>query len=423
MFFQLSTKITPPDKVTGNPACHYPATFAFQTSPVSLRKLQPERIFDGVELLDSNQVLVADPSGKVIDILPADEAGEGIEKIRGWISPGLINCHCHLELSHLARQIPEKTGLPRFVEQVMSSRDAGAEIQWEAMRVNDAHMWQEGIQAVGDIANRTESIRILRETRLVYHHFIEVSGWMPGVASKRYQQARQNLEAFLQQTNRVSLVPHAPYSVSPDLWKLLVPHFSKQPVTIHNQESPAEQALFEKGEGDWPAFFKTWQIDHTHFQATGTSSLQAVFPYLASAGSLLLVHNTYTTSADIEFTNQRHSSVYWCLCPRANLYIENKLPPVDLLREKGCHLVLGTDSLASNHSLSILEEMKILSASFPTVPAEEILRWATSQGAKALQLEDELGRLTPGKRPGILQIEHLSSAGRFNQNTRITRWW
>lgn len=390
---------------------------------MNLRKIHPERIFTGVELLDPRQVLIIDSSGKIIDIIPATEAGEGIETISGWISPGFINCHCHLELSHLAGQIPEKTGLSRFVEKVMSSRDTSAEQQWEAMQANDQLMWQSGIQAVGDISNRTDSIRIYEQTRLTYHHFIEVSGWMPKVAQKRYEQACHNLEVFLQQTNRVSLVPHAPYSVSPDLWNLLVPHFSGRPVTIHNQESLAEQLLFERGEGDWPAFFRDWQIDHTHFHPTGVSSLQSVFPYLESAASLLLVHNTYTTSADIEWVKERHSSVYWCLCPKANQYIEHKLPPVDLLRQQGCTLVLGTDSLASNHSLSILDEMKILSASFPAIAAEEMLRWATSQGASALQLDNQLGRLTPGKSPGILQIDNLDSAGRIHADTRVTRWW
>jgi cytosine/adenosine deaminase-related metal-dependent hydrolase len=94
-----------------------------------------------------------------------------------------------------------------------------------------------------------------------------------------------------------------------------------------------------------------------------------------------------------------------------------------LLRQQGCTLVLGTDSLASNHSLSILDEMKILSASFPAIAAEEMLRWATSQGASALQLDNQLGRLTPGKSPGILQIDNLSSAGRIHADTHVTRWW
>ncbi len=390
---------------------------------MSLRKLQPQRIFNGVELLEPGQVLVVETSGKVIDILPATDAGEGIEQVNGWIIPGLINCHCHLELSHLEGAVPEKTGLPGFVQHIMAHRDADPAVQLSAMESANRYMWEAGTQAVGDICNRIDSLTVTRDSRITFHHFIEVSGWMPEVAEKRYQSAVQILQSFLQTSRRASLVPHAPYSVSPELWKLLMSHFPQQPITIHNQESKAEQSLFEKGEGEWPEFFAAWKINHQHFQPSGTSSLQTVFPYLQSASQLLLVHNTYTSPEDIDWTESRHGSVFWCLCPRANKYIENVLPPVDLLRQKKCRIVVGTDSLASNHSLSILDELKLLSLHFPSIPAEEMLRWVTSEGAAALQLEEILGSLTPGTSPGILQLENLGPGHQIKDTTQITRWW
>lgn len=390
---------------------------------MSLRKLQPQHIFTGIQLLPPGQVLVVETSGKVIDIVAAADAGEGIEQVEGWISPGLINCHCHLELSHLLGTVPERTGLPGFVQQIMSRRDADAGGLMQAMESADRQMWKAGIQAVGDICNRTDSLAVKNNSRITYHHFIEVSGWMPEVAEKRYHSAWQILQSFLESSGRASLVPHAPYSVSAELWKLLLPNFAGQPITIHNQESKAEQLLFEKGEGEWPDFFATWQINHEHFMPSGNSSLQTVFPYLQSASSLLLVHNTYTSAADIEWTESRHASVFWCLCPSANKFIENELPPVEMLRQKKCRIVLGTDSLASNHSLSLLDEMKLISHHFPSIPAEEMLRWATSEGAAALQLEDQLGLLRPGTSPGILQLENIGPDHLIGENTRITRWW
>lgn len=368
-------------------------------------------------------VLVVETSGKVVDILPASEAGDGIEKLAGWITPGLINCHCHLELSHLRGTIPEKTGLPGFVQHILSGRDADSGNPQIAMESADRDMWKAGIQAVGDICNRIDSLPVKRNSRITYHQFVEVSGWMPEVAKKRFQSALQTLQSFLQISPRASLVPHAPYSVSPELWKLLMTNFEGQPITIHNQESKAEQTLFEKGEGEWPEFFAAWKINHEHFIPSGNSSLQTILPFLQSASSLMLVHNTYTSAADIEWTESRHASVFWCLCPRANKYIENELPPLELLRQKNCRIVLGTDSLASNHSLSLLDEMKLLSRHFSSIPAGEMLRWATSEGAAALQLEDQLGLLRPGTSPGILQLENLGPGEQIVDSTRITRWW
>ncbi len=376
-----------------------------------------------MELLPPGQVLVVETSGKIIDIVPVADAGEGIEQVEGWISPGLINCHCHLELSHLQGVVPEKTGLPGFVQQILTHRDADTDHLQQAMESADRSMWEAGIQAVGDICNRIDSLDVKNASRITYHHFIEVSGWMPEVAEKRYHSAVQIVQSFLQRSGRASLVPHAPYSVSEELWKLLMPNFPKQPITIHNQESKAEQLLFETGKGEWPDFFAAWQINHEHFKPSGNSSLQTVFPYLQSASSLLLVHNTYTSAADIEWAESRHPSIFWCLCPRANKYIENALPPLELLRQKNCRIVLGTDSLASNHSLSLLDELKMLSLHFPSIPAEEMLRWATSEGAAALQLEDQLGLIRPGTNPGILQLENISPKHEIGDGTRITRWW
>lgn len=101
----------------------------------------------------------------------------------------------------------------------------------------------------------------------------------------------------------------------------------------------------------------------------------------------------------------------YCLCINANLYIENKVPPIDMLMKHNCTIVLGTDSYSSNWQLSIAKEMEAIHKHFPHIPIETILLWATSNGAKALGLEDEFGSFATGKKPGIAIIDnnlHLS---------------
>jgi cytosine/adenosine deaminase-related metal-dependent hydrolase len=116
------------------------------------------------------------------------------------------------------------------------------------------------------------------------------------------------------------------------------------------------------------------------------------------------VHNTFTREADILFAEASPHRVFWCLCPNANAYIENCMPPVDLLLKHRAKIVLGTDSLASNHQLSILEEIKTLQVHFPDLLLEEILSWATSNGAGALDCQDQFGSFEAGKYPGIVNI-------------------
>ena len=95
---------------------------------------------------------------------------------------------------------------------------------------------------------------------------------------------------------------------------------------------------------------------------------------------------------------------YWCLCVNANLYINNLLPPIELFRKNKLPIVLGTDSLASNDSLSILDEIKSIRRAFPSIPQQELLTWASSNGAEALIIDNDYGTFEAGKTPGLIQI-------------------
>ncbi len=139
----------------------------------------------------------------------------------------------------------------------------------------------------------------------------------------------------------------------------------------------------------------------------------------------LLVHNTFTSEADIRFALSTHQHLFWCLCPNANLYIENRLPDVMLMMNQGLTITLGTDSLASNHQLSILAEMYTLQQHLD-IPFEVLLRWATLNGAAFLGLDNLFGSLQPGRKPGIILIEFLNHGEennnlRIDNNTRIKR--
>ena len=93
------------------------------------------------------------------------------------------------------------------------------------------------------------------------------------------------------------------------------------------------------------------------------------------------------------------------LCPRSNDYISGLRPPVELLREMGCRICIGTDSLASNESLSMVEEMKC----FMDIPLRELITWATQNGAEALGLGDKIGTVEEGYHSGIVLLEGITA--------------
>jgi cytosine/adenosine deaminase-related metal-dependent hydrolase len=217
------------------------------------------------------------------------------------------------------------------------------------------------------------------------------------------------------------------------LWHNIQPHFENKTVSIHNQETIFEDEFFLQGTGDLKRMYEMMNIDNSHHQPTKRSSLQSYFDRLIKAKNILLVHNTFIKQEDIDYVKLRvakcemrneensqlttHDSrltTFFCLCVNANLFIENSLPPVELLMKNDCNIVLGTDSLASNWSLSILDEIKTITKKFPQIPTTEIFKWVTINGAKALDMDRELGSFEKGKMPGVVLIEkNLSSSKRI----------
>lgn len=378
-------------------------------------------IFDGNRFLGPGQVLITNKEGKVEAIVPRAEAGEEIQEFQGILSPGFVNTHCHLELSHMKGRIPEHTGLPEFILKIVSERHHPEEEILQAIASAEAQMKEAGIVAVGDISNNALTAAQKAKRNLAYYTFVEISGWKPEIAEPRFSNAQKVMEQFRGITAAASFSPHAPYSVSGELWEMMMPYFEGNTVTIHNQETPAENELFQSGTGNFVQMYEAMQIDQAHFTPTGKNSLPSYFPLLQKAKNVLLVHNTSTSEADIHYANhlaQQHvQDLYYTLCVNANLYIENALPPIELLRSKNANIVLGTDSLSSNHQLSILAEMQTIARNFPSIPLAEMLQWATYNGAKALQMDMQLGSIEPGKKPGIIVLENIEAISNISEAT------
>jgi cytosine/adenosine deaminase-related metal-dependent hydrolase len=381
---------------------------------MAYRKFKTDNIFTGRDILNNNSVLIANEDGSIEALINQAEAGEGIEFLSGMLCPGLINCHCHLELSHLKGAIPDGTGLTDFVYNVVTQRHFKEEEIYDAISKAEGEMLSNGIVAVGDICNNLHTMIQKQKYQLYYYNFVEVSGWLPAIAQARFEKSKLYYDRFLQLSprfNQVAMTPHAPYSVSEELWKLLNPYFQGRTASIHNQETIFEDELFKEGTGDMLRMYELLHIDNGFFKPSGKSSLQTYLPKLEPAKNILLVHNTFLAMGDLIFAESFKEQLFFCLCVNANQYIESALPPIEMLRKCGCRIVLGTDSLASNHSLNILEEIQSVLRFFPDIPLAEVLQWATIRGAEALNLDHQLGSFQPGKQPGINLITNTTESG------------
>src|SRR5688572_8055483 len=371
---------------------------------MAFQKFSADQLFDGYHLLDDQNVLITSEKGIVEDIVNKDEAGDDVQEFTGILSPGFINCHCHLELSHMKGRIPEKTGLIKFVSHVMKDRHFPETEILQAIEKAEDEMLRGGIVAVGDICNNELALPQKAKGRLWYHNFIEASGFLPQLAEQRFNRALEIFNAYTQSipaaTN--SIVPHAPYSVSEELWEKIINFPGNQLMTIHNQETEDENNLFLTKQGEFLKFYEAFNINSSFFKASGKTSLQTYLSKFLSEQQVIMVHNVHTSEEDIYYGQKLPAQLYWCFCPNANLYITGQLPNVDSFIKQNCTIVLGTDSLASNHQLSITAEIKTIHDHFPLIGTEQLLKWATINGAKALQVDNIAGSFEKGKKPGVV---------------------
>lgn len=375
------------------------------------QKLRADKIFDG-NTFQENKVLLLEPDGTIAGLIAAEEAGDEIKVYNGILTPGFINCHCHLELSHLKNVIPPHTGLIEFLCSVVTKRGFPADFIQQEIEKAEKEMEEKGIVAVGDIGNTADTASIKSSSRIRWQNFVEVLSFTDAKAAENidyYQQVATQMENALKNNatpHRTSLVPHAPYSISPQTFQRINQLTANQIISIHNQEHPAEDVLYQTGGGDYLKLFKIFGMDASPFPVTGKTSIRSVLPYFNNGQTVLLVHNTCMTEPDISWANEYAAAndiqLVYCICINANLYIENKCPPLDLFIKHNCRMVLGTDSYSSNWQLNMAKEIAAIQKHFPQLPVETVLQWATANGARALQWSDALGSFEKGKKPGVV---------------------
>ena len=365
-------------------------------------------------------VVAMDDDGVVKGVFNPGEIDETlIEQYKGALIPGFINAHCHLELSHLLGVVPRSTGLPTFLSTVINERGNHEMKLEEAIEEADKLMYENGIQAVGDHVNSAVTAKIKETSPIKYHTFVEVMATTKEDVVTRIDNAKEIEFHF--DYKHSSITPHAPYSCSKFLFKTLKRAISEDNIiSIHNQESDEENKLFRYKEGEFLDFFEKMDVVMEDFRAQARNSIQSYLPYIPANNKLILVHNTYTSIKDLDFVDRMGRSVYFCLCPKANLYIEDRIPKINNFILGGHDIVIGTDSFASNDTLDILEELKVIHQEYPELDFNETIKWATLNGAKALNLDSELGSLEVGKRPGLLLLEGMDTF-KLNPKVKVRR--
>jgi cytosine/adenosine deaminase-related metal-dependent hydrolase len=355
---------------------------------------------DGPPIRDG-RVCVAD--GRVVWVGPAGDPGAPEAEVRdlgpGVLLPGLVNAHCHLELSPLDGQAPFARGFVPWVEAVVAARGRRAEDAERSRAEAIRSLEERGTVAVGDVSNALEHLDQLAASRLRAVVFLELLAWDPARAEATITWAEERLaEARRVPTPAVEvrLAAHAPHSVSPELLRRLVERGGVG--AIHLAESPEESRFLARGDGPWADFLERRGLGHVGFRPPGTSPVEYVDGLGLLHPALVVVHAVHVGEEDRVRLARRGVSV--AVCPRSNRNIGVGTADVPALVAAGVRLCLGTDSLASVETLDLLDDAVCLTRQFPALDPAAVVRMATAGGAEALGLND-LGTITPGKRAAL----------------------
>ena len=343
-------------------------------------------------------VLQISDKGEIISIIEDRKlvSQSKLEIFEGVLCPGFINAHCHLELSHLEGLVEEKKGMLNFIEAMQKRHSFGREEIKNAIKIAEKQMIKNGIVAVGDICNTSDTLFQKAQCNLKYYNFIELFDVKNEMANQIICKGKKLRDQFRNFGMKATIVPHSGYSVPPKLMQNIENVFDAKDdlLTIHMQEASIENDLFEKKKG---AFF-TWlkNINASSEIWNKRSESRDVLLEIQDK-KFLLVHNTF-------LQHTVSDSNYYCTCPKANIYIENSLPNYNFFNtEKLC---VGTDSLASNNSLSILEELKVIKEN-SSFDLNTLLKIGSKNGAEALGFSN-LGTFERGKRPGVNLITRFN---------------
>ena len=389
-----------------------------------MRKISADQIFSISDAPIKEGVLILDDEGKILSIEQRSAHDlASIEIHSGILVPGFINTHCHLELSHMKGRVDTGTGLLPFIQSVVAFREIPMEKILQAIADGDQEMYQNGIQAVGDICNKLDTAETKHNSPMRYYSFVEMFDFLQeqnaGSTFEQYQSVYKGQST--EHGNQKAYVPHSPYTVSKNLFeKVRTENPANRTVSIHNQETVHEDNLFLHKSGGFLEFYANFGFNIDHVKANGKTAIHYALENMDPTQRSLFVHNTMTRKEDIQAAHSWSDRVYWATCANANLYIENRLPNYQLFLDEKAKMTIGTDSLTSNWQLSILEEMKTITRYQSYVPFETLLRWATLNGAEALGFEQDLGSFDVGKQPGVLLL-NIESDLKLRPETQVKR--
>ena len=352
-----------------------------------------------------NGIVSIDETGKVVEIAQLGDSGVSNAEVHffnGYLTPGFVNTHTHLELSFFDGVFLPGGSMVAFLRQIDSLRmDINQEIIDSALVKAYEALRRDGQVAYGDISNAADTVPFKANEEFESVTFVEMFGANVELANKAFAEGQRVLGLFREAgVKHAYLTPHAPYTVSYRLLDLLETPVQDAPIySLHFAETGQEWEFMRTGGGAIDNLYKN--IWHREVQIPTQEEYLRWIERMGRDGKrTLLVHCVRLEREEMARLKAACPELSIALCPQSNLFMEGRLADIEGMREAGLRITVGTDSLSSSPTLSVLEQLKVINRYYPSIPVPELLLWATRNGAEALGFT-QLGKLAVGTTPGL----------------------
>lgn len=359
-------------------------------------------IENGAIAIEDDRITAVGLAGEISSDPPTIDYGDAV------ICPGFVNAHTHLELSLLAGRVspsPDFTHWLCQLNKAIGSELSEKEQTHTAVRAGIEQSLSSGVTALGDISRRP---RWTRET-LAQSPLRGVSfGEVIAIGNRRHLLTERLEEAastkWQSDRLRIGISPHAPYSVAPDAMQACA-HRAEAidaPVCIHLAETAEEERFTRSCEGPFAELLRTFGVWDRSIQPSGCGPVALARRAGLLTRRTIIAHANYVDDNDIQLLAETEASVAYCPhTHKAFDHVPHRF--LDML-DAGVNVCIGTDSLASSPTLSILDELRFLHREYPDVSADVLVAAGTLRGARALGLDDQAGSLAVGKRADLAVI-------------------
>jgi cytosine/adenosine deaminase-related metal-dependent hydrolase len=322
------------------------------------------------------------------------------------IVPGFVNTHTHLELTHLHKSIKSNGNFTDWIRQLVGKKSDWTENEYAlSVREGIKSSLKSGTTTIVDITRNGIALSELVTSKIRKSLFFEIINFDPDTAKGTINDFKKIFTTINQdELLSIGIFPHAPYTVSEKLYRDCKDVSEELGIEIatHIAETKDEVEFLTSGTGHFVSLLNDFKMLKDWKQPE-----LSPINYLKNIGFLengcILIHCNYMTEEEIDLIEKSKSNVVFC--PRSHEYFQHDDHPFSSLKDRDINIALGTDSLASNDTLSILDEMKFIKKHYRDLKPQDIFYMGTIAGAVALKMDDRIGRLYPGYYADIAVIE------------------